>query len=85
MFFGGAFRHKFGNSGLVACGGEGEGKRQYRIQKLVDTHAFFSKQAGEVNAVEKADDPADKSGYCEDDRTHDQWVSLISFHKSPKR
>lgn len=50
-----------GDGSLVAGGSTAEGEGQDRAKELIDAHAFLPEAAGEVNSIEKADGPADKS------------------------
>ena len=55
------FSDDLGDGSLVAGGSQGEGEGQDRAKELIDAHAFLPEAAGEVNSIEKADGPADKS------------------------
>ena len=68
------FCYQLGNGCLVTGCCQGKGKRQYRTDQLVNAHAFFAEQPCQINAVEKADQAACKTGECEYDRAGDQGM-----------
>ncbi len=74
VFQTGLSRYKFGDGSLEACGGQRKGQGQYGGQQLIDAHAFLPKKPGQIDAVEKSDNPGHQPGDGQDGGSHDQGV-----------
>ena len=75
---------QFGNGGLVACGAEGKGQGDNGADQLINSHVFFAKKPGEIDAIKKSDQPAYKTRYGQDQGSGDEraFGKFLDFYES---